>query len=201
MGIYCSGKTHRFCWWFYLWNVEMLVRLLYNWLLTVHLLAFKTPFQVMQISFIFHQKNAVGWILQTCHKKYDGDVCWAIVLYTQHYRMLNKTPCCFVCGVSQMQCCGWNGRMDWDENQIIKNNTVALYPCSCHNYSFQGSIVPDSGFCQASSSDWPIYQTVMANNANGGHFSMLSASLCVSLVFSVILCWWRDSSSKAFIQN
>lgn len=85
-----------------------------------------------------------------------------------------------------MQCCGWNGRMDWDENQIIKNNTVALYPCSCHNYSFQGSIVPDSGFCQASSSDWPIYQTGCLEHVGSWLFTNYGIILGICLGVAVI---------------
>nr|AAH60930.1 Zgc:73292 protein [Danio rerio] len=85
-----------------------------------------------------------------------------------------------------MQCCGWNGRMDWDENHIIKNNTVPLYPCSCHNYSIQAPIVPDNGFCQASSSDWPIYQTGCLEHVGSWLFTNYGIILGICLGVAVI---------------
>lgn len=66
----------------------------------------------------------------------------------------------FLVCVSQMQCCGWLGSEDWKANPMIKNSSVDLYSCSCHNASLPPFSVADSGFCQASSNDLPIYETV-----------------------------------------
>ncbi|TRY99853.1 hypothetical protein DNTS_021947 [Danionella cerebrum] len=71
-----------------------------------------------------------------------------------------------------MQCCGWNGLSDWERNNVIQNASVELYPCSCHNVSLS-PLVADSGFCQASSNDWPIYQMLLG--------MILSMGLCKSV--------------------
>lgn len=66
----------------------------------------------------------------------------------------------FLVCVFQMQCCGWLGSEDWKTNPMIKNSTIYLYSCSCHNASLSSMNVADSGFCRASSNDLPIYETV-----------------------------------------
>uniref|UniRef100_A0AAZ3R2U5 Uncharacterized protein n=1 Tax=Oncorhynchus tshawytscha TaxID=74940 RepID=A0AAZ3R2U5_ONCTS len=57
-----------------------------------------------------------------------------------------------------MECCGWSGHMDWHGNAVIVNSSQLLFPCSCQNVSLvEGNSPSDSGFCEAQSLDWPIY--------------------------------------------
>uniref|UniRef100_A0A3P8VAE1 Tetraspanin n=1 Tax=Cynoglossus semilaevis TaxID=244447 RepID=A0A3P8VAE1_CYNSE len=56
-----------------------------------------------------------------------------------------------------MECCGWSSPQDWSGNMIIVNSSQLLFPCSCQNASLTSGNVSDSGFCEASSSDWPVY--------------------------------------------
>ncbi|KAM9191283.1 CD82 antigen [Mergus octosetaceus] len=62
----------------------------------------------------------------------------------------------------QISCCGWNGAKDWEDNKILKNESMLLYPCSC-----SVDVKPETiGFCNldgplnstASSDDWPVHQ-------------------------------------------
>lgn len=84
-----------------------------------------------------------------------------------------------------MQCCGWHGRMDWDSNHVIKNTSLFLYPCSCHNTSFPPN-VPDSGFCEATSNDWPIYGTGCLENVQSWLFTNYGVILGICLGVAVI---------------
>ncbi|XP_034016275.1 CD82 antigen-like [Thalassophryne amazonica] len=56
-----------------------------------------------------------------------------------------------------MQCCGWSGRLDWNDNPVIINSSQLLFPCSCQNTSLNNESVPDSGFCETTTPDWPVY--------------------------------------------
>ncbi|XP_048827993.1 CD82 molecule b [Brienomyrus brachyistius] len=56
-----------------------------------------------------------------------------------------------------VKCCGWTGPSNWTENSVIRNSTLILYPCSCHNTSL-GDQRTESGFCGSMSRDWPVYQ-------------------------------------------
>lgn len=68
-------------------------------------------------------------------------------------------PCFGPCFL-QMECCGWTDRQDWDGNPIITNSSMLLFPCSCQNISVATGNVSDSGFCEAQTADWPVYDTV-----------------------------------------
>lgn len=69
------------------------------------------------------------------------------------------TVCCCVFGV-QMQCCGWTGRMDWNGNMVIVNSSQLFFPCSCQNVSAATGNFSESGFCEAQTPDWPVYDVV-----------------------------------------
>lgn len=60
----------------------------------------------------------------------------------------------------QMQCCGWTGRMDWNGNMVIMNSSQLLFPCSCQNVSATAGNLSESGFCEAQTPDWPVYDVV-----------------------------------------
>ncbi|XP_057198489.1 CD82 molecule a isoform X1 [Triplophysa rosa] len=85
-----------------------------------------------------------------------------------------------------MQCCGWDGRMDWFLNHVIKNNSQFLYPCSCHNTSFPPSNVADSGFCEATSKDWPTYEMGCLANVESWLFTNYGVILGICLGVAVI---------------
>lgn len=59
----------------------------------------------------------------------------------------------------QMECCGWIDRTDWSGNMVIVNSSQLLFPCSCQNISLSGNF-SDSGFCEAKTPDWPVYDVV-----------------------------------------
>lgn len=56
-----------------------------------------------------------------------------------------------------MECCGWNGRQDWNRNMVTVNSSQLLFPCSCQNISLSIGNSSDSGFCEAPTADWPVY--------------------------------------------
>lgn len=56
-----------------------------------------------------------------------------------------------------MECCGWTGRADWTGNMVIVNSSQLLFPCSCQNISLATGNFSDSGFCEAQTPDWPVY--------------------------------------------
>ncbi|XP_051963926.1 CD82 molecule a [Xyrauchen texanus] len=86
-----------------------------------------------------------------------------------------------------MQCCGWNGHIDWTANNVMKNSTAGnLYPCSCHNTSFPQNNLADSGFCEATSNDWPIYQMGCLENVESWLFSNYGVILGICLGLAVI---------------
>ncbi|XP_036391108.1 CD82 antigen-like isoform X2 [Megalops cyprinoides] len=56
-----------------------------------------------------------------------------------------------------IQCCGWTGPSNWTENTLMKNSSLILYPCSCRNMSLSHVDVKESGLCESSSPEWPVY--------------------------------------------
>ncbi|KAK2853642.1 hypothetical protein Q5P01_006303 [Channa striata] len=56
-----------------------------------------------------------------------------------------------------MECCGWSGRSDWYGNMVVDNSSKLLFPCSCQNISLATGNFSDSGFCEAQTPDWPVY--------------------------------------------
>ncbi|XP_048040067.1 CD82 molecule a [Megalobrama amblycephala] len=85
-----------------------------------------------------------------------------------------------------MQCCGWLGSEDWKANPMIKNSSLDLYSCSCHNASLPPSSVAESGFCQASSNDLPIYETGCLDNVGSWLFTNYAIILGICLGVAVI---------------
>lgn len=114
--------------------------------------------------------------------KQASDVCKLIIII---YNAILKNPLdLFVCAVraNQMQCCGWTSRQDWSGNMVIVNSSGLLFPCSCQNVSATSGNFSDSGFCEAQTPDWPVYDVV---------------SGCVSLcLFNQILLQALESYSK-----
>ncbi|XP_053576210.1 CD82 antigen [Bombina bombina] len=53
---------------------------------------------------------------------------------------------------SNLKCCGWTDYKIWTMNPALSNNST-LYPCSCGTVEIQ-----TSGFCNSSSTDWPVYK-------------------------------------------
>ncbi|KFV69317.1 CD82 antigen, partial [Dryobates pubescens] len=45
----------------------------------------------------------------------------------------------------QLSCCGWNGPQDWERNEILLNQSLAKYPCTCSNHSKDAE--ENKGFC------------------------------------------------------
>ncbi|KAH1180822.1 hypothetical protein KIL84_001756 [Mauremys mutica] len=76
----------------------------------------------------------------------------------------------------QLQCCGWNSYLDWQQNPVVDNSSRKLYPCSCHNSSSPGergtniteapAVQGATGFCGASG-EWPVYRQGCANSVQG----------------------------------
>uniref|UniRef100_A0A3Q2WC56 Tetraspanin n=1 Tax=Haplochromis burtoni TaxID=8153 RepID=A0A3Q2WC56_HAPBU len=58
---------------------------------------------------------------------------------------------------TNMECCGWIDRTDWSGNMVIVNSSQLLFPCSCQNISLISGNLSDSGFCEAKTPDWPVY--------------------------------------------
>uniref|UniRef100_A0A3B4EZ34 Tetraspanin n=1 Tax=Pundamilia nyererei TaxID=303518 RepID=A0A3B4EZ34_9CICH len=58
---------------------------------------------------------------------------------------------------TNMECCGWIDRTDWSGNMVIVNSSQLLFPCSCQNISLISGNFSDSGFCEAKTPDWPVY--------------------------------------------
>ncbi|XP_035184034.1 CD82 antigen [Oxyura jamaicensis] len=63
---------------------------------------------------------------------------------------------------NQISCCGWNGAKDWENNKILKNESMLLYPCSC---SAEDAKPENTGFCnldgQLNSTApyvWPVHE-------------------------------------------
>lgn len=43
---------------------------------------------------------------------------------------------------------------------VIVNSSQLLFPCSCQNISLATGNFSDSGFCEAQTPDWPVYDVV-----------------------------------------
>lgn len=57
-----------------------------------------------------------------------------------------------------MFCCGWSGKEDWSGNMAIVNSSQLLFPCSCQNFTLSPNSSSDSGFCEAGSNPWPVFE-------------------------------------------
>lgn len=92
----------------------------------------------------------------------------------------------YVCavGANQMQCCGWSSRDDWNGNMVIVNSSKLLFPCSCQNVSATSGNFSDSGFCEAQTPDWPVYDVVSCS------VSPLRSLNKRSVEQSALNCWF-----------
>lgn len=89
-----------------------------------------------------------------------------------------------------MECCGWSGRQDWSGNAVIVNSSLLLFPCSCQNASLAASLATanasDSGFCEAQTPDWPVYETGCGASVERWLFTNIGVVLGVCVGVAVI---------------
>ncbi|KAM4592274.1 CD82 antigen-like isoform 2-T2 [Odontesthes bonariensis] len=88
-----------------------------------------------------------------------------------------------------MECCGWTGRQDWSGNQVISNSSQMLFPCSCQNASLASGNFSGSGFCEAQTPDWPVYDTGCAASAEEWLITNVGVVLgiCLGVAFIELL--------------
>ncbi|KAG5264124.1 hypothetical protein AALO_G00272410 [Alosa alosa] len=85
-----------------------------------------------------------------------------------------------------MECCGWTGRVDWEENPVVINSSQLLYPCSCRNVSMATQNATETGFCDADSPDWPVYEQGCMTNVESWLFTNYGVILGICLGVAVI---------------
>lgn len=80
---------------------------------------------------------------------------------------------------------------------IIVNSSMLLFPCSCQNISVATGNISDSGFCEAQTPDWPVYDMVnyivIIIFAFGLYFC---GPDCLLLFSRVVLPAWKVGSSQ-----
>ncbi|XP_077569863.1 CD82 antigen-like [Stigmatopora nigra] len=88
-----------------------------------------------------------------------------------------------------MECCGWNGQGDWNKNPVIINSSQLLFPCSCQNISLAAGNVSESGFCEAQTPDWPVYDTGCAVSVENWLLTNIGVVLgiCIAIAFIELL--------------
>ncbi|KAM8893391.1 CD82 antigen-like [Spinachia spinachia] len=86
-----------------------------------------------------------------------------------------------------MACCGWTGRHDWAGNPVVVNSSQLLFPCSCHNASAApGNSSSDSGFCEAPTPDWPVYEAGCSASVESWLLTNIGVVLGICLGVAVI---------------
>ncbi|KAM3877294.1 CD82 antigen-like [Diretmus argenteus] len=85
-----------------------------------------------------------------------------------------------------MECCGWTGRLDWNSNMVIVNSSQLLFPCSCQNISLSTGNFSDSGFCEAQTPDWPVYDVGCSATVESWLLTNLGVVLGICLAVAVI---------------
>ncbi|CAL8352784.1 unnamed protein product [Merluccius merluccius] len=85
-----------------------------------------------------------------------------------------------------MECCGWTGHADWNGNMVIVNSSQLLFPCSCQNGSLATGNSSDSGFCEAQTPEWPVYDTGCSANVEGWLVTNVGVVLGICLGVAVI---------------
>lgn len=85
-----------------------------------------------------------------------------------------------------MECCGWNDRQDWNGNMVIVNSSQLLFPCSCQNVSLATGNVSDSGFCEAPTPDWPVYDEGCASSVETWLLTNIAVILGVCLAVALV---------------
>ncbi|XP_036952191.1 CD82 antigen-like isoform X1 [Acanthopagrus latus] len=85
-----------------------------------------------------------------------------------------------------MECCGWTGRLDWSGNMVIVNSSQLLFPCSCQNISLATGNFSDSGFCEAQTPDWPVYDVGCAASVESWLLTNIGVVLGICLGVALI---------------
>ncbi|XP_030581010.1 CD82 antigen-like [Archocentrus centrarchus] len=85
-----------------------------------------------------------------------------------------------------MECCGWIGRMDWSGNMVIINSSQLLFPCSCQNISLVVGNFSGSGFCEAQTPDWPVYDVGCAASVERWLHTNIAVVLSIYLGVALI---------------
>uniref|UniRef100_A0A3Q4BPU5 Tetraspanin n=1 Tax=Mola mola TaxID=94237 RepID=A0A3Q4BPU5_MOLML len=85
-----------------------------------------------------------------------------------------------------MNCCGWSGHLDWNGNMVIVNSSQLLFPCSCQNISVATGNSSDSGFCEAQTPDWPVYDVGCAASVENWLLTNIGVVLGISLGVALI---------------
>ncbi|XP_013883492.1 CD82 antigen [Austrofundulus limnaeus] len=88
-----------------------------------------------------------------------------------------------------MQCCGWRGSEDWFTNGVIRSSEQQLFPCSCQNLTLASRNASDSGFCEASADNWPVYQVGCAASVKNWFLTNIGVVLgiCIGVAFIELL--------------
>ncbi|KAA8578794.1 hypothetical protein FQN60_000013, partial [Etheostoma spectabile] len=84
-----------------------------------------------------------------------------------------------------MECCGWTGRVDWTGNPVIVNSSQLLFPCSCQNVSLVSGNFSDSGFCEAQTPDWPVYDVGCASSVESWLVTNIGL---LGMILSICMC-------------
>lgn len=78
--------------------------------------------------------------------------------------------------------------MDWNGNMVIVNSSQLLFPCSCQNVSATTGNFSESGFCEAQTPDWPVYDVVSrvysAVLSSSSHSPVLDTNPACVVVFT-----------------
>ncbi|XP_029904159.1 CD82 antigen-like [Myripristis murdjan] len=85
-----------------------------------------------------------------------------------------------------MECCGWDGRADWSGNMVIVNSSQLLFPCSCQNRSDVTANYSHTGFCEASTPDWPVYDVGCSSKVESWLLTNIGIVLGICLGVAVI---------------
>uniref|UniRef100_A0A3Q4H497 CD82 molecule a n=1 Tax=Neolamprologus brichardi TaxID=32507 RepID=A0A3Q4H497_NEOBR len=98
---------------------------------------------------------------------------------------LSSSTCCDK-WTHRMECCGWIDRTDWSGNMIVVNSSQLLFPCSCQNISLIAGNISDSGFCEAKTPDWPVYDVGCAASVETWLLTNIGVVLGVCLGVTLI---------------
>ncbi|KAM4631058.1 CD82 antigen-like isoform 1-T2 [Polymixia lowei] len=85
-----------------------------------------------------------------------------------------------------MECCGWTGRMDWSGNMVVVNSSQLLFPCSCQNTSLLTGNSSESGFCEAQTPDWPVFDAGCSASVESWLLTNVGVILGICLGVAVI---------------
>ncbi|XP_028258439.1 CD82 antigen-like [Parambassis ranga] len=85
-----------------------------------------------------------------------------------------------------MECCGWSSREDWNSNMVIVNSSRLMFPCSCQNISLATGNFSNSGFCDAQTPDWPVYDAGCADSVESWLLTNIGVVLGICLGVGLI---------------